>query len=140
MKLQSLEAPYCRVRASLHSVEDLRKCLSYSCKLLLKRVIAVSPAFVPQIAYKNAIQFGNTSGEEKSRRLRTNQTTITVLWNFYHCYPLWIGTEDWTSWQFIILTWWHVKTFCYFSESHFTLLRKFGRFERNVRFVYSCFG
>ena len=45
--------------------EDLRKCLSYSCKLLLKRVLAVSPAFVSHLAYKNAIQFGNTSGEEE---------------------------------------------------------------------------
>jgi len=33
--------------------------------LLLKHVLAVSPAFVPQIIYKNAIQFGNTSGEKE---------------------------------------------------------------------------
>ena len=54
-----------RERATLHGVEDLRKCLSYSCKLLLTRALAVSPAFVSQIAYKNAIQFGNTSGEQE---------------------------------------------------------------------------
>ena len=33
--------------------------------LLLKRVLAVCPSFVSQIAYKNAIQFDNTADEEE---------------------------------------------------------------------------
>ena len=47
----------------MHDIEDLHKCLFYSWKLLLKSVLAFYPAFVSQIAYKNAIQFGNTLGE-----------------------------------------------------------------------------
>ena len=58
----------------MHSEEDLRKCLSYSCKLLLKRVIAVSPAFDSQIAYKNAIQFGNTV-----RQVRKNPEDCALI-------------------------------------------------------------
>ena len=40
----SLSLLFGRERASLHDVEKLRKCLSYSCKLFLKQVLAVSPA------------------------------------------------------------------------------------------------
>ena len=49
----------------MHVVEGLRKYLSCSCKLLLEYVLAASPIFSSQIAYKNAIQFGNTSDEEE---------------------------------------------------------------------------
>lgn len=65
LTLQSLEAFYCREKASLRGVEDHNKCLPYSCKLLLNRVLAVSLAFVSRIVYKNTLQFGNTSGEEE---------------------------------------------------------------------------
>ena len=60
-----MKPPNCREKASLNSIDDLRKCLSYSCNLLLKRILAVSPAFTSQIVYKNAIKFGNTSSEEE---------------------------------------------------------------------------
>ena len=47
----------------MHVVEGLRKYLLRSCKLLLECVLAASPIFSSQGAYKNAIQFGNTSDE-----------------------------------------------------------------------------
>ena len=65
LTLQSLEAFYCREKASLRGLEDLHKCPSYSCKLLFKRVLAVSLAFVSRIVCKNILQFGNTSVEEE---------------------------------------------------------------------------
>ena len=65
LTLQSLEAFYCREKASLRGLEGLFKCPSYSCKLLLKRVIAVSLAFVSRIVCKNTLQFDNTSVEEE---------------------------------------------------------------------------
>ena len=49
----------------MHVVEDLHKYVSCSYKLFLKCVLAVSPIFSSQIAYKNAMQFGNTSDEEE---------------------------------------------------------------------------
>ena len=49
----------------MRGVEDLLKCPSHNCKLLLKRVLAVSLAFVSRIVYKNTLQVGNTSGEEE---------------------------------------------------------------------------
>ena len=55
-----MEASYCREKASLRGVEDHSKCLSYSCNLPLKGVLAVS-AFCPS----DCLQSGNTSGEEE---------------------------------------------------------------------------